>query len=232
MLCLMFECEDRGVLATGGEPWTDEDIAAASGGDISEGLSCISELLRKGVAHRNNSGAIFSKRMVRDEQTRKERIKAGSTGGSRTQANRKQSVKQKQTPSSSSSSSNKNTPNGDGKPSDSDLSFWDVGESLLMKSGWTKKNAHSFIGGQIKRANNDEVVVAEAIAAASLKKPADPSTYIVKTIEGILAKNGKSPPVGQVTHCPDCNSNGMHEVMKEGKRGYAPCPNRSKNGHK
>lgn len=107
ILCLMFECEDRGVLATGGEPWSDEDIAAASGGDISEGLSCISELLRKGVAHRNQAGAIFSKRMVRDEQVRLERVKAGSKGGSKTQANFKQTRKQKTTPSSSTSTSNK-----------------------------------------------------------------------------------------------------------------------------
>lgn len=78
MLCLMFECEDRGMLLTGGVPWSDEDIAAASGGDISEGLQCIAELLRKGVAHRNQSGAIFSRRMVRDEQKRRaggERVK-------------------------------------------------------------------------------------------------------------------------------------------------------------
>lgn len=77
MLCLMFECEDRGVLATGGVPWTDEEIAAASTGDISEGLSCVTELLRKGVAYRNQAGAIFCKRMARDEkerQTTRERV--------------------------------------------------------------------------------------------------------------------------------------------------------------
>ena len=107
MLCLMFECEDRGVLSTGGEPWCDEDIAAASGGDIAEGLSCISELLRKGVARRNQAGAIFSKRMVEDERIRRERIKAGSVGGSKSQANRKQTGEQNQTPSSSPSSSKK-----------------------------------------------------------------------------------------------------------------------------
>lgn len=108
MLCLMFECEDRGVLATGGEPWSDEDIAAAVGGDLSDGLACISELLRKGVAHRNTSGAIFSKRMVRDEQIRQERVRAGGIGGSKTQAKHKQTAKQKQSPSSSASTTNKN----------------------------------------------------------------------------------------------------------------------------
>lgn len=77
MLALMFGCEDRGVLSTGGVPWTDEEIAAASGGDISDGLSCIEELLQKGVAHRTSSGAVFCKWMVLEEhekQLNRERV--------------------------------------------------------------------------------------------------------------------------------------------------------------
>lgn len=70
MLALLSECSDRGVFMTGGEPWTDQEIAAAIGGDIAENLKCLEELLRKGVARRNTSGAIFSARMVRDQQER------------------------------------------------------------------------------------------------------------------------------------------------------------------
>ncbi len=70
MLCLMMECESRGVFSAGGVPWSDEEIAAASGGDIGEGLLLLHELLAKGVARRNDQGAIFSRRMVRDEQER------------------------------------------------------------------------------------------------------------------------------------------------------------------
>jgi hypothetical protein len=117
MLCLFFECEDRGVLSTGGVPWSDEDIAAATGGDIAEGLDALAELLRKGVARRNEFGAIYSRRMVRDEQIRLERVKAGSRGGSKTQAKLKQQAKQNSRSSSShnpsgivSSSSNSDTP--------------------------------------------------------------------------------------------------------------------------
>jgi hypothetical protein len=218
ILCLMFECEDRGVLSTGGTPWTDEEIAAATSGDISEGLSCISELLRKGVAHRNQSGAIFSKRMVRDEHKRSEtrkRVEKHRHGNAASNAD--------VTPLSSSSTSV--TPNGDGKPSES---FWNIGENLLVSAGWTKKNAHSFIGKQIKDFK-DESLVAQAITSAAFKKPADPATYIVKTLQGIAKAN--APPVGQVTHCPECNSNGMHEVDKDGVRGYAPCPKRKNGTH-
>lgn len=70
MLCLMFECEERGVLSAGGEPWTDQEVIGAITGDQTTTLLCVTELLSKGVAHRNQSGAIFSKRMVRDEQSR------------------------------------------------------------------------------------------------------------------------------------------------------------------
>jgi len=72
MLCLMFECDTRGVLSSGGQPWGDEDIAAAIGGDAAEVITCIRELLSKGVASRNDAGAIFSRRLVRDEQQRNE----------------------------------------------------------------------------------------------------------------------------------------------------------------
>ena len=71
MLCLMFECEERGVLSSGSRPWSDPEIAAAVRGDTQEVLSCLRELLDKGVAHRNESGAVYSRRLVRDEETRK-----------------------------------------------------------------------------------------------------------------------------------------------------------------
>src|SRR5579884_1019511 len=70
MMCLMFECEDRGILASGGVPWTKEEISAAIGGDHAENLACIEELLRKGVVSLTKLGAISNRRMVRDEEMR------------------------------------------------------------------------------------------------------------------------------------------------------------------
>ena len=72
MLSVMFKCDERGVLASGGVPWSDDEIAAAIGGDIAANVSCIGELLAKGVAKRDKRGAIFSGRMVRDEQERQQ----------------------------------------------------------------------------------------------------------------------------------------------------------------
>lgn len=70
MNCLMFDSEERGVLVSGGTPWTDEQIARATRGEYLTNLRDIAELLDMGVAFRDNRGAIFCKRMVRDEQER------------------------------------------------------------------------------------------------------------------------------------------------------------------
>jgi hypothetical protein len=71
MLSLMFSCDERGVLISENTPWPIEDVAGAVGGDRSATIGCINELLAKGVARKDSRGAIFSSRMVDDEQRRK-----------------------------------------------------------------------------------------------------------------------------------------------------------------
>lgn len=81
-LCLrMWECEERGLLATGKEAWSDQKVAALIAGSEDETLACLDELLRAGVASRNKNGAIYSRRLVRDEKLRQIRKTAGSKGG-------------------------------------------------------------------------------------------------------------------------------------------------------
>lgn len=88
MLCLMFECDERGILATEGQAWSDEEIARAVGGDQNVTLDCVRAVLAKGVAGRNQSGAVYSRRMVRDQELRKNnaerqerhRVKVSSNG--------------------------------------------------------------------------------------------------------------------------------------------------------
>jgi hypothetical protein len=72
MLCLMFECDQRGVLATAGLAWSDSEIARAVGGELDLTAGCLQGLLAKGVAVRNQSGAVISRRMVRDEELRRD----------------------------------------------------------------------------------------------------------------------------------------------------------------
>ena len=116
MICLSFECKERGVFCAGNVPWSDQEIAAAIGGDTAENLSAIAELLAKGVCSRNDVGAIFCRRVVRDEHLRRVRASSGSLGGrpkTKTKAKRKQTTKQNITPSSSSSSSTSSSPSGE-----------------------------------------------------------------------------------------------------------------------
>lgn len=70
LLCLMFECEERGVLASGGRAWTDVEISRIVPGDSNLTITCLVELVGAGVVSRNKSGALFSRRLVRDEETR------------------------------------------------------------------------------------------------------------------------------------------------------------------
>lgn len=81
LLCLMWDCSERGVLATAGTPWTIDEIAGAVGGNTDVALRGIHELLAKGIASRDTRGAVFSRRMVRDEHIRQERAEAGQKGG-------------------------------------------------------------------------------------------------------------------------------------------------------
>jgi len=81
ILCLMHESEERGVLATGGVPWSDEDIALAVGGDKAETLAATLELTFKGTLGRTLEGALCSRRMVRDEEKRQKCSEAGKKGG-------------------------------------------------------------------------------------------------------------------------------------------------------
>jgi hypothetical protein len=85
MICLMFECPVRGTFISGdGVAWLDREIAEAVGGDVATNLECLAELLSKGVAKRNAQGAIFSRRLVRDEEQRRsgnERVRKHRSNG-------------------------------------------------------------------------------------------------------------------------------------------------------
>lgn len=107
IMCLAFDCEKRGVLATGRTPWTLDEIAHAIGGDKSKNIKAIKELLKLNVLKKDKKNTIYSSRMVNDDKLSKVRREAGSKGGNPNLVNQKdnQTDNQKPTPSSSSSSS-------------------------------------------------------------------------------------------------------------------------------
>ena len=147
LLCLMFEAKHRGrlVLADGNTPWTDEQIVdSVTGGDREQKLEALNQLLMAGVLKRDSQGIIYSARLLRDEELRVERSKAGSKGGSKTQAKRKANAKAKSnlsiSSSSSISSSEINTPPAAGEcESGSDFErFWETYPRKVAKGNAVK----------------------------------------------------------------------------------------------
>jgi hypothetical protein len=153
LLCLMFESEERGVLSSSQRAWSDEEITLAVGGDYAVVLACVQELTLKGVANRQSNGALYSKRLVRDEHKRKLCIEAGKRGGNpifkkplkgHPKGYSKGDPKRNPTPSSSSSSSDKGIASSEkevvdfvislGFPSSDGSYLWHSWEA----SGWTR----------------------------------------------------------------------------------------------
>lgn len=78
----MWESEPRGCLMLNGKACTDEMIANSLGLDNQKFSEVLTILLARGVARRcEKTGAIYSKRMVKDEQLRKMRQEIGKKGG-------------------------------------------------------------------------------------------------------------------------------------------------------
>lgn len=81
LICLLHQCPNRGVLAdSAGRPWLDHEIAGAVGGDPTAVGEALRELLSKGVAGRDQLGAIFCRRMVREQDVSSKRREAGRLG--------------------------------------------------------------------------------------------------------------------------------------------------------
>ena len=117
ILLLMHESEQRGMLTLNGKPMPLEALAQSLGTTPEKAQKIVKKLLEYGVATKDKrSGALVNRRMLKDEDLRRVKSRAGRKGG---QANRKQTPKQsgKQTrsrnqakrPSSSSSSSSSST---------------------------------------------------------------------------------------------------------------------------
>ena len=108
LLLLMHDSEERGVLILNGKPMPLEAVSRSLGLDKQILTNALTKILDYGVAsRRHDDGAIYSRRMVRDEEIRKIRTIAGLQGGNPNLLKQKPTtqVKQKSTPSSSSSSS-------------------------------------------------------------------------------------------------------------------------------
>lgn len=96
LLCILFEANEQGYASNpDGTPRTDEQIAdAVAGGSREEKLAALAELEKSGVLSRDSRGVLFSRRIARLSELSKTRKQNGSKGGSKRQANAKQTAKQ------------------------------------------------------------------------------------------------------------------------------------------
>lgn len=126
-MCLAHECEPYGHLTVNGKGMTTAQLARQVGLGAREAQALLDELLDAGVARQSDQGAIYSKRMVEDEDLRNRRAAGGAAGaehgvkgakdgkkGGRPHANKGGSetplVGSAEPPPSSSSSSSKEEP--------------------------------------------------------------------------------------------------------------------------
>lgn len=82
LLLMMHDSEERGVLLVNGQPMPDAVIARRLGLDNQNANQILTTLLTYGVASRREAdGALFCRRMVKDEKLRQVRTEAGKKGG-------------------------------------------------------------------------------------------------------------------------------------------------------
>ncbi len=81
MMCVMHEAVPYGHLVLNGKPMTDIQAATACRVTPQAYRSLIAELKAAGVPGETPEGMIFSRRMVRDEETRNARAEGGKAGG-------------------------------------------------------------------------------------------------------------------------------------------------------
>jgi hypothetical protein len=80
MLCVGHESDNYGVLVVNGRPMNEAQIARAVGESPNIVRKLLQELDEAGVFSRDGAGAIYSRRMVKDEYIRAVRAKAGMAG--------------------------------------------------------------------------------------------------------------------------------------------------------
>ena len=97
ILLLMYESSERGKLLLNGHAMPEEALARLLVLDKQNLTTTLTTLLTYGVASRcEKTGALMSRRMVRDEEIRKVRKEAGKLGGNPVLVKQKRTTKDKQ----------------------------------------------------------------------------------------------------------------------------------------
>ena len=99
LLLMMHDSDERGVLLVNGQPMPDAVIARRLGLDNQSANQILTTLLTYGVASRRGTdGALFCRRMVKDERLRQVRTESGKKGGNPRLLNQTANQTSKETP--------------------------------------------------------------------------------------------------------------------------------------
>ena len=80
MMCIAHECEPYGYLMVNGKAMTNAQIGRLVGISEKECSKLMVELFDAGVPSLADNGAIYSRRMIRDEEVRNRRAEGGKAG--------------------------------------------------------------------------------------------------------------------------------------------------------
>lgn len=82
LLCYMWESTERGIMVNPkGKPYTDNEVIRMVGLDNQNSDIWLTTIIDAEVCHRRPDGAVYSKRMVKDEEIRQIRRETGAKGG-------------------------------------------------------------------------------------------------------------------------------------------------------
>lgn len=205
LMCVMHESEEYGVLVVAGKAMTERDIAKVVGETPTFCKKILKELEEKGVFSRDFRGAIYSRRMIKDESIRVKRAEAGSLGGNPKLKGDlvKQKVKQirKQNPTPSSSLNSvpigtaavpqlQQAPSTKSPEEQAKQELWRSAVALLGGQGIDEQQARTLMGKLVRDHGNDTVL--EAVREAVVTQPADARAWLVKACTG-----GGTRPVGK-----------------------------------
>jgi len=79
-ICIMHECEPYGELRVNGKPMSTEQLARLVGMSLAECKRALAEIEDAGVSSRTEDGALYSRRMIKDEAIRNARAAGGELG--------------------------------------------------------------------------------------------------------------------------------------------------------
>jgi hypothetical protein len=196
MIGLMHEAEPYGHLVLAGRAMDYKTLSRVIGVDERDVKRAVKELENLGVFSRTNSGVIFSRRMIRDENRRKTLQENGAKGGNPNL--KKQELSDGLDNQSDNQGDNAQKPEARGsvdkstgaEPPDPLKELFDLGVSMLKSQGHSERQARSLIGKWRKGRSPGDIVA--ALVDAKTRSVSNLVEWMPKRLNG--TRRGGDPP--------------------------------------